>query len=124
MRCHYCGDSNPGVVHLFAHGPAPDLRVGSIVVAKKATGVCGAGEAGVVYAEHRLHERVGCGILFEGGNHDGFNACEVDWYLTVTGEVCEEVADYAFKDARRLTEDFCDGRFAPAFNMIKTRASG
>ena len=80
MRCAHCGDPNPGVLHLFAAGPPPALRVGSLVVAKKTTGVCGVGEVGVVYEEHRLYDRAGWGIIFESGRHDGFNACEVEWF--------------------------------------------
>ena len=41
----------------------------------------------MVYEEHRLYDRAGWGIIFESGRHDGFNACEVEWFLTVTGEV-------------------------------------
>ena len=102
----------------------PLLRVGSLVVAKKATGACEPGEAGVVYEEHRFHDRVGWGIIFETGRHEGFSACEVDWFLSVTGEVCEELAGYAFENARRLGEDFGEGRFAPAFEMARTRTAG
>ena len=94
------------------------------MIAKKPTGVCFAGEAGVVYEQYRLHDRVGWGIIFEGGRHDTFGACEVDWFLTVTGEVCEEVVGYAFKDARRLGEDFGCGRFAPAFEVARSRTGG
>ena len=57
MRCRYCGDPNPGVLHLFAKGPAPSLQVGSLVVAKKATDTCDPGQVGVVFEEYRLHDR-------------------------------------------------------------------
>ena len=117
MRCRQCGDPNPDVLHLFARGPAPCLRVGSLVVAKKATGVCDLGDVGVVYEEHRLHDVVGWEIIFEGGRHDGFNACEVDWFLTVSGEVCEQLQGYVFENVRRLVEDFNRGMFAPAFRL-------
>ena len=118
------GDPDPGVLDLVACGSAPALRVGSTVVAKKATGVCEAGEVGVVYEEYRFHERAGWGVIFEGGRHDSFNAREIDACLAVTGEVCEEVAGYAFEDARRLAEDFGGGRFAAAFSMARPRAGG
>ena len=124
MKYLHSGDPHPGVLDLLDRRPAPALRVGSTVVAKKATGVCEAGEAGVVYEEYRLRERAGWGVIFEGGRHDSFSAGEVDSLLTVTGEVCEEVAGYAFEDARRLGEDFGCGRFAAAFRMARTRAGG
>ena len=89
MRCAHCGDPNPGVLHLFAGGPSPALRVGSLVMTKKTTGVYDVGEVGVVYEEHRLYDRAGWGIIFESGRHNGLNACEVEWFLTVTGEACE-----------------------------------
>ena len=118
MRYAHCGDPNPGVLHLSAGGPA--LRVGSLVVAKKTTGDC---EVGVVYEEYRLYDRAGWGIIFESGRHDGFNACEVEWFLTVTGEACERLQGYAFENVRRLVEDFDRGLFALAFNMASTRAA-
>ena len=123
MRCAHCGDSNPGVLHLFAGGPVPALRVGSLVVAKKGTGVCGLGEVGVVYEEYRLYDRAAWGIIFENGRHDGFNACMVEWFLTVTGEVCERLQGYAFENVRRLVDDFDRRLFAPAFNMASARTA-
>jgi hypothetical protein len=123
MKCAHCGDPNPGVLHLFAGGPSPALRVGSLVMAKKTTGVCDVGEVGVVYEEHRLYDRAGWGIIFESGRHNGLNACEVEWFLTVTGETCEWLQGYAFENVRRLVEDFDRGFFAPAFNMASARAT-
>ena len=104
MRCRHCGDPTPDVLHLFASGPPPALRVGSLVAAKKATGVCEAGERGIVYEVQRLDDRANWGVIFESGGHDSFNACQVDWYLEVTGEVCEQLQAYAFDDARRLVK--------------------
>ena len=103
MKCAHCGNPNPGVLHLFTGGPVPALRVGSLVVAKKTTGV---GKVGVVYEEHRLYDRAGWGIIFESGRHDGFNACMVEWFLTVTGETCEWLQGYVFENVRRLIEGF------------------
>ena len=116
-RCRHCGDPTPDVLHLFAGGPSPDLRVGSRVTAKKATGVCEAGERGVAYEVQRLGDHASWGIIFEGGGHDSFNACQVDWYLEVTGEVCEPLQTYAFDNVRCLTEDFAGGVFDPAFTL-------
>jgi len=109
-------DHSPDAIHQVAGGPLPGLRTGSVVVAKKATGACDAGEVGVVYQEYRLRERAHWGIIFESGRYDGFNASEVERYLTVGGEVCEPLAGYTFANARCLAEDFELGVFAPAFS--------
>lgn len=125
LRCRHCGDPTPGAMHLFASGPTPDLRVGSRVAAKKATGVCEAGERGIVYEVQRLDDRAIWGVIFESGSHDSFNACQVDWYLEVTGEVCEQLQAYAFDNVRRLVEDFEGGVFAAAFALAdKARCQG
>ena len=117
LRCKHCGDPTPDVLHLFASGPPPNLRVGSRVAAKKATGVCEAGERGIAYEIQRLGDYASWGIIFESGGHDSFNACQVDWYLEVTGEVCEQLQAYAFDNVRRLIEDFETGVFASAFTL-------
>lgn len=120
MRGRRCEDSSPGVRHPLAGGSAPDLPVGSLVVSKKTTGVCDAGEVGVVYEAYRLDDRAGWGIIFESGRHDGFSACEVDWFLTVTGKTCYELQGYVFDNVRRLVEDFEGGLFAPAFRLVSS----
>ena len=86
-------------------------RVGSLVVAKKASGVCDPGERGVVY---ELGKRPGWSVIFQSGRHDGFSPCDVDFFLDVTGEVCEELSDYTFENVLRLVDDFGRGTFAPA----------
>jgi hypothetical protein len=91
------------------------LRVGSLVIARRTTGVCDAGERGVCYERYTLDNRPGCSILFESGRHDGFNPDEVALILEVTGEVCPEVADYQFQSVMRLMSDYRRARFAPAF---------
>ena len=120
MRCRHCGDPNPDVLHMFAKGPAPPLRVGSLVVAKKATDVCHPGEVGVVFEEYRLHDHAAWGTIFESGRHNGFNACKVQWFLRVTGEVCEQLERYGFENIRRLDKDFESGVFAPGFRKAHT----
>ena len=91
------------------------LRVGSLVIAQRTTGVCDAGERGVCYERYTLDNRPGWSILFESGRHDGFNPDEVALILKVTGEVCPEVADYEFTSVMRLMSDFRRSRFAAAF---------
>ena len=49
MECVHCGAPLPRSWHMPQEDPLPGLRVGSLVVAKKASGVCDRGERGVVY---------------------------------------------------------------------------
>ena len=124
MRCNHCGDPVSGPDHLTVGAPLPDLRLGSLVVAKKAAGVCHAGDTGVVYKVYRLCDRAGWGIIFESGGYDGFSACDVECFLTVTGEVCESLSGYVFHNVRCLSDDFARGRFAPAFKMRTQTTAG
>jgi hypothetical protein len=98
----------------------PPIRVGSLVVAKRASGVCAAGERGVCYELYQLGGRPGYGILFQRGGYDGFSPDDVALFLDVTGRVCPEVADYRFTNVTKLAQDFRDGRFAAAFPPLKT----
>ena len=75
--------------------------------------------SGVVYARYRLHAHANWGIIFQSGRHDDFNACEVNWFLSVTSGVCEALQEYTFENAKCLTEDFERGVFAPAFRMAR-----
>jgi hypothetical protein len=43
------------------------IQVGSLVVAKRVSGVCAAGERGVCYELYQLDGRPGYGILFQRG---------------------------------------------------------
>ena len=99
--------------------PLPDLKVGSLVTAKKATGVCDRGEPGVVYERYELDGRPGWSVIFKTGRHDGFSPCEVDFFLDITGEVCEELSDYVFTNVLRLSSDYTSGHFAPAFKIAQ-----
>ena len=91
------------------------LRVGSLVIARRTTGVCDAGERGVCYEEYTLENRPGWSFIFESGRHDGFSPEEVALILEDTGDICREVADYEFTSVMRLMSDFRRGRFAAAF---------
>jgi hypothetical protein len=100
----------------------PNLAVGSLVIAKRTTGVCDAGERGVCYEEYTIGNRPGWSFLFESGRHDGFSPDEVELILELTGDLCPDVADYEFQSVPRLMADFRRGRFAPAF-LPERRAS-
>ena len=97
--------------------PLPDLKVGSLVTAKKTTGVCDRGEPGVVYEQYELGGRPGWSVIFKRGRHDGFSPCEVDFFLDTSGEVCEALSDYVFTNVLQLSSDYANGRFAPAFKI-------
>ena len=114
MECVHCGDPRPGPWCLSQEDPSPELQVGSLVVAKKLSGVCDPGERGVVYEAYRLGKRPGWSVIFHSGRHDGFSPCDVDFFLDVTGDVSEELTGYAFENVTRLAADFGRGRFAPA----------
>jgi hypothetical protein len=97
--------------------------VGSIAVAKRATGVCDVDEIGVCYEIYRIDWRPGYSFIFEQGRYDGFSPDEVEMMLDVTGDVCQVVADYEFTDVLQLCEDYCRGRFAPAFTRDRGNQS-
>ena len=122
MECVHCGDLLPGPWHMSQEDPLPELRVGGLVVAKKASGVCDRGERGVVYEVYELGERPGWSVIFQSGRHDGFSACDVDFFLDVTGEVCEELTGYTFENVLRLADDFVRGDFAPALEVERSRS--
>jgi hypothetical protein len=98
----------------------PPIQVGILVFAKRASGVCAAGERGVCYERYQLGGRPGYGILFEGGGYDGFTLDDVALFLHVTKRVCPEVAGYRFTNVTRLQRDFQEARFAAAFPPTKT----
>ena len=114
MDCVHCGHPLPGSWCLSQEKPSPELRVGSLVVAKKGSGVCDPGEQGVVYKQYELGNRPGWSVIFQSGRHDGFSPCDVDFFFDVTGEVCEELTGYTFENVGRLADDFDRGDFAPA----------
>jgi hypothetical protein len=98
----------------------PPIQVGSLVTAKRASGVCAAGERGVCYEVYRLGGRPDYGIVFERGGYDGFSPQDVETFLDVTGQVCPEVVGYRFTNVTQLAQDFAQGRFADAFPPLKT----
>lgn len=98
----------------------PPIKVGSQVIAKRASGVNAAGERGVCYEVYQLGGRPGYSFIFERGRYDGFSPDEVATFLHVTGQVCPALADYQFTTVTRLTRDFEQGRFAEAFPPLKT----
>ena len=116
MNCVHCRDPirQGQAWHLAQDKPLPGLRVGSLVVAKKGSGVCDPQERGIVYERYELAGRPGWSVIFQSGRHDGFSPCDVDFFLDVTDELCEELSGYTFRDVGRLADDFARGVFEPA----------
>jgi len=83
----------------------PQLQVGSLVIAKRASGVCDLAEHGVCYEVYELAGRPGWSVIFTSGRYDGFSPEDVDTFLEVTGAVCQEVADYVFTNVGQLCRD-------------------
>jgi hypothetical protein len=98
----------------------PPIQVGTLVLAKRASAVCAAGERGVCYEVYKLGGRPGYSIIFQAGGYDGFSPDDVEIFLDVTGRVCPAVADYRFSNVNRLASDFEEGPFAAAFPPMKT----
>lgn len=98
----------------------PDIVLGSIVIAKRDTPVSGKGEVGVCYRIGTLARQPRYRFIFERGRYGGFSPDDVALFLEVTGRTCEAVANYAFRNARQLEQDFRAGRFAVAFFRTAT----
>ncbi len=94
---------------------AQPIQVGTLVTAKRDSGVCKAGERGVCYEIYTLDGRPGYSFIFERGGYDGFSPEDVEVFLDVTDRACQEVADYRFTNVVRLARDFEAGCFAAAF---------
>ena len=97
MDCVHCGGPLSDPWHIGQEESLPQLRIGSLVVAKKASEVCDPGERGVVYEAYELGKQPRWSVIFQGGRHDGFSPCDVDSFLDVSGEVCEELNGYRLR---------------------------
>lgn len=91
------------------------VEVGMMVRAKKRSEICRAGERGVCYHEYELKGKPGYSFIFEKGGYDDFSPREVEMFLEVSGNVCESVAEYQFRNVIQLSKDFAAGRFKEAF---------
>jgi hypothetical protein len=99
--------------------PAPRIGLGTIVVAKCATGGCDPGKLGVCYEVYTLDNRPGYSFIFERGRYDGFSPDEVTAMLEVTSRTCGAVTGYAFRNVQQLCRDYEAGRFATAFQRTR-----
>lgn len=96
------------------------IKVGSPMIAKRASGVNAAGERGVSCDAYQLGGRPGYSFIFERERYDGFSPEDVATFLHVTGQVCPTVAGCHFANVTQLARDFEQGRFAAAFPPVKT----
>lgn len=94
---------------------AGNISVGSLVTAKRDSGVCRAGEVGVCYDVYQQGSRPGYGFIFERGGYDGFSPDDVKMFLDVTGLVSGEMSGYHFRNVGQLDADYRAGRFTGAF---------
>ena len=94
-----------------------NIRVGTLAVAKRGSGVCKEGEVGVCYEVYTLQSRPGYSFIFEKGGFDGFSPRDVEMFLEPLDVVVPSVAGYAFIDVNRLVQDYRRGRFAEALGM-------
>jgi hypothetical protein len=99
-----------------------DIRVGSIAIAKRASGEWSVDEPGVCYEVYELEDRAGYSFIFEKGGYDGFSPEDVETYLHVTGEQSAALADCQFKNEGRLSADHAAGVFQRAFDRALPRA--
>ena len=93
------------------------IRVGTLAVAKRDSGVCKAGEYGVCYEVYTLEDRPGYSFIFEHGGFDGFSPYDVETFLEVFDLVAASVTSYTFTNVGRLVQDYRAGRFAEALEM-------
>lgn len=89
--------------------------LGAKVYAKANSGVCSAGERGVVVEEYRLGARSGRTIVFERGGYDGFSADEIGLFVVAEGSVDGTLGSYRFEGVHPLQRDLRRGAFAQAF---------
>jgi hypothetical protein len=91
--------------------------VGTLVVAKRDSGIFLVGEYGVCYEVYHLEGRPGYSFIFERGGFDSFSPEDVELFLEVTDVVLPSVATYIFENVTKLEQDFHNGRFSEAFQI-------
>ena len=95
------------------------ISVGSLVTAKRASGVCLAGEVGVCYEVYQLGNRPGYSFIFERGGYDGFSQEDVKLFLEMSGCASIDAASYKFRNVGQLDADYRAGRFSAAFEEAR-----
>lgn len=85
--------------------------LGARVFAIQDSGVCHAGEAGLVVEEYEMDGRHGRTILFAGGSYDGFSRDDLAVFTLPVGSVDSKTAAYRFSSMGRLADDLRRGVF-------------
>ena len=125
-RCLLCDRALMDIVAMRAAARG-EPAVGTIAIATRTTGVCDVGERGVCYDVYELLDapvrdnastRPGYSFIFQSGRYDGFSPDDVRLALTLTGEVCADVADYEFTNVVQLARDFEAGVFDAALRRV------
>lgn len=95
--------------------------MGARVYATRSTGVCAAGEPGLVVEAYEIGSRPGRSVIFQAGGYDGFSPEDLKAMLTPEGSVDERVAVYAFQNVKQLFNDWRAGKFR--FGLFEPYAS-
>ena len=78
---HFCRR----ICRVFMHADLVEcfmnIRVGTLAVAKRGSGVCKEGEVGVCYEVYTLGDRPSYSFIFERGRFDGFSPRDVELFL-------------------------------------------
>ena len=91
-----------------------NIRVGTLAVAKRDSGVCREDDLGVCYEVYTLNGRPGYAFIFERGGFDGFSPRDVEMFLEPLELVVPSVASYQFTNVLKLVRNYRTGRFAEA----------
>lgn len=105
-----------------------DFPLGARLYATKDTGVCTAGEPGLVVEVYELGSRPGCTVLFKSGGYDGFSIDELQSMLVPEGSLDAFASCYAFKNVQRLFNNwqagvFCFESFRPYSDWLAAEES-
>ena len=89
-----------------------DYPVGARLYATRSTGVCEAGEPGLVVEAYELGGRPGRTIAFRGGGYDGFSPEDLAAICVPEGTVDPEAALYRFTNVGALSRDLAAGKLS------------
>ena len=85
--------------------------VGARVYAKRSSGVCSKGEAGLVIEDYSIGGEGGRTIIFESGNYDGFSEKDLMLFVLAEGSIDRGCSSYIYTNAMRLSQDYQKGLF-------------
>ncbi len=91
------------------------MEVGSLVVAKRDSGVCCFGQ---------LDGRPGWSVIFRDGGHDGLSPDDAALFLLDLDRSARDVAAYQFRNVGQLRADYERGCFTRAFALCQASDGG